>query len=294
MGRERILIIGAQGFVGSYAARRFAGAFEVFAGSRAAAIAPGSVPVDITDQASVDAAFQSVKPDAVLLLAALSDIDRCQADPEQAVAINVRGPENVAKACVRTNASLLFTSSAAVFDGSKHGYSEDDAPSPVSVYGETKVRAEEAILALDPSAIVLRFALVLGFAGRNGTNAMFENLSARWAGGTPVATPTFEFRNPIDAAALSCFMLELLSNDKAQGIFHVGAMESISRYNLNVKLAERMGYARDLVVAQTEPTPGRAPRGRDHFLLTKKLRTVCHTPIPSCDQVIARCFDEAA
>jgi len=41
-------------------------------------------------------------------------------------------------------------------------------------------------------------------------------------------------------------MMELLSNQEARGIFHVGASESISRYNLNVKLAERMGYARTL------------------------------------------------
>jgi len=294
MDKERILIVGAQGFLGSYAARRFAHSFEVFAGSRTAATDPGSVQIDITDQASVDAAFRRVEPDAVLLLAALSDIDRCQAEPDQAFAVNVRGAEYVANACVRCNASLLFASSAAVFDGRKHGYTEEDAPSPVSVYGKTKARAEAAVLGLDPSAIVLRFALVLGFAGRKGTNAILESLSARWAGGSPVATPTFEYRNPIDVSSLSSFMMELLSNQEARGIFHVGASESISRYNLNVKLAERMGYARDLVLAQTEPVLGRAPRGLDHFLLTDKLRAVCSTPIPSCDQVIARCFDAVA
>jgi len=294
MGRERIFIIGAQGFLGAHAARKCAEVFDVFTGSRAAATDPGGVQIDITDQAGVDEAFQRVQPDAVLLLAALSDIDRCQAEPDRAFAVNVRGPEHVANACVRTNASLLFTSSAAVFDGSKHGYTEEDAVSPVSVYGKTKAGAEAVVLGLDPSAIVLRFALVLGFAGRKGTNAMLENLSERWAGGTPVATPTFEYRNPIDAGALSSFMLELLRNEQAHGIFHAGASESISRYNLNVKLAERMGYSRKLVLAQTEPDRGRAPRGLDHFLLTDKLRAVCYTPIPSCDQVIARCFDAVA
>ena len=292
MGKERILIIGAQGFVGAHAARKFAGSFEVFTGSRATATDHRGIQVDITDQASVDAAVQRVRPDAVLLLAALSDIDRCQMQPDQAFAVNVRGPEHVADACARSNARLLFTSSAAVFDGGKHGYTEEDAPAPLSVYGETKARAEAAILARDPSAIVLRFGLVAGFAGKQGTNAMLDKLAARWAGGSPVAAPTFEYRNPIDAATLSGFMLALLTDGRAQGIFHAGASESISRYDLNVRLAERMGYPRALVLAQTEPDPGRAPRGLDHFLLTDKLRVFCGVPIPSCDEIIERCFDE--
>ena len=294
MDKARLLLIGANGFLGAHAARKFAESFDVFTGSRVTATDSKSVQIDITAASSVDTAFQRVQPDAVLLLAALSDIDRCEAKPELAFATNARGPENVANACARYNTKLLFTSSAAVFDGSKHGYTEDDAPTPLSVYGKTKACAEAAILALLPSAIILRIALVIGFAGKNGTNAMLENLSARWACGSPVATPTFEYRNPIDAAALSSFMLELLKHQNAHGIFHAGAKESISRYGLNLKLAERMGYPSELVLAQTEPAPGRAPRGMDHFLLTDKIRLVCNIPIPSCDEVIARCFDEVA
>ncbi len=62
------------------------------------------------------------------------------------------------------SARLLFTSTAAVFDGSKHGYREEDEVAPLSVYGKTKAWAENAVRSLLPSAIVIRFALVLGFA----------------------------------------------------------------------------------------------------------------------------------
>src|SRR3984893_12604530 len=232
MDKARLLLIGAIGFLGAHAVRKFAESYDVFTSSRVTAADSKSVQMDIADVSSVDATFQRVKPDAVLLLAALSDIDRCEAKPDLAFATNVRGPENVAHACARSNARLLFTSSAAVFDGSKHGYTEDDAPTPLSVYGETKARAEAAVLAILTSTIILRIALAIGFAGKKGTNAMLENLSARWACGSPVATPTFEYRNPIDAAALSSFMLELLKHEGAHGIFHAGAKESISRYVL--------------------------------------------------------------
>ena len=83
-------------------------------------------------------------------------------------------------------------------------------------------------------------------------------------------------------------MLELLRLPGAHGIFHVGASEAISRFELGRKLAEKMGFSRDLIEAQTAPLPWRAPRGLDHFLLTERIRATCRTPVPSCDEVIER------
>ena len=75
-----------------------------------------------------------------------------------------------------TEARLLFTSTAAVFDGSSHGYCEEDEVAPLSVYGKTKAWAENAVMTLTPSAVMIRFALVLGFARKNGTNAMLDSV----------------------------------------------------------------------------------------------------------------------
>lgn len=289
-----MLIIGARGFVGMHAARAAADTFEVFRGTRDAEADPTSVPIDITEASSVNAAFRSVKPDVVMLLAALSDIDQCQAQPELAFSVNVRGPEHVANACARMNARLAFTSSAAVFDGREHGYAEDAPRTPLSVYGETKARAETAVLGLLPSAIVLRVALVLGFAGRAGTNSVLDTWVANWTSGRAVTSPTFEYRNPIDVSTLCRFMQQLLCRKDTRGIFHAGSTDSVSRYELSMKVARRMGYPSNLVEPQTQPKPGRAPRGKDHFLLTHKIAAACGLPVPSCDEVIMRCVNEAA
>jgi len=228
-----------------------------------------------------------------MLFSAISDIDRCQQFPDEAEAVNLRGPQNVADACAASNARLLFTSTGAVFDGEKHGYSEEDPVSPVSIYGETKVEAEKAVLALGPSAIVVRIALVIGFAANNGTNSILDSLKKKWTSGQIVALPVNEQRNPIDAATASRFMLELLRKS-AIGIFHIGCSDPITRYDLGLKLVHRMGYPRNQVQPQWEPIPGRAPRGPDHYLLTDKLRAASAIPIPTCEQVIERCFDVAA
>ncbi len=244
--------------------------------------------IDITSPSSVNAAFDVTEPAAVILLAAISDIDQCECRPELAEAVNVWGATHVVEECRRTGARLVFTSSAAVFDGTRHGYRESDAPTPVSVYGRTKARAEELIAAELPAAVILRLALVVGFAEGTGTNAMLNKFAAKLRVGETVSLPDFEYRNPIDAATLSCVILELLASETAAGIFHLGATEAISRFELGVRLAERMGYTSQLVQPQTEPLPGRAPRGLDHFLLTERIAAACRTRVPTCDEVIER------
>jgi len=82
----------------------------------------------------------------------------------------------------------------------------------------------------------------------------------------------------------------MLADHQVSGLYHVGASDSISRYELGKRLATRAGVSIDLVRPQGDPPPGRAPRGDDHFLLTEKIHRLYKREIASCDQVIERCF----
>jgi dTDP-4-dehydrorhamnose reductase len=289
----RLLVIGSRGFLGARAAQEAALEYEVIGASRTTGSQPNELQIDIRDESSVKAAFEAAHPETVLLLSAISDIDLCEKFPDEAWAVNLQGAEHVVSACARSNARLLFASTGAVFDGRQHGYTEECPVSPVSVYGQTKAEAEKLVLALGRSAIVVRLSLVLGFGASAGTNSFMDKLKERWARRETVAFPVFEQRNPIDAVTASRFMLELMRNREVSGIFHIGCEESITRHHLGLKLASRMGYPGQ-VSEQLEPPSGRAPRGPDHYLLTAKLRRTCQTPVPSCDQVIERCFDGLA
>lgn len=290
MKQTRIFIIGARGFIGSYAIEAAHAAAEVIRGERTGTGA-GSLSIDIRDPSSVDDAFASAKPDAVLLLAAMADIDRCEAHPAEAYAVNVRGAGHVAEACARSGARLVFASTGAVFDGRKHGYREDDEVNPVSVYGKSKVEAEELVRTLDPSAAIVRLSLVIGWARTPGTNSMLDSLRRRWNAGTPVPFPCNEIRNPLHAAdAAQALIALLLQYRDASGIYHAGAADVISRYELGRRLAVRMNVPEDLVRQQLEPLPGRAPRGEHHFLLPGKLQELLGSQAQTCEQVIERCF----
>ena len=284
----RLLIIGATGFVGSNLARAAREKFDVCGASRTPPADGSSLAIDITDAASVRAAFERAQPAVVVHLAALSDIDRCQREPEVARAINVDGAVNVATACQHAGARLLFTSTDAVFDGSKGLYREDERPTPANWYGQTKVDAERAIAALVPSAAIIRSSLVLGKSAAAGGNSYLEKVLGNLRAGKPIITPTFEFRNPIDVGTLCGWLLELAEQPTAVGIFHAGASDKMSRYDLARAIAERLGYDPSLIVAQQAPVPGRAPRGTDDFLASVRLPQFCRMPLPTCRDVIEK------
>jgi len=290
----RLLVIGARGFLGTFVTRRASSLYEVLRGDRSRESDETDVVIDITNRESVDAAFKECRPDAAILLAAISDIDRCQRDRQLAVNVNLYGAENVANACERSGVKLLFTSTGAVFDGLKHGYSEEDEVSPVSVYGETKANAESMVRTLVPSAIIARVSLVLGRTGKATTNSLVDSMIRRWRAGETLSASVIESRNPIDAGTLSQWFVELLADDRNHGTFHTGSTDSMTRYELASTIAAHLNVSQNLVEKELQSAPGRAPRGADHLLLTHKISHICETQPPSCHKVIERSLNEVA
>lgn len=246
------------------------------------------VGIDITQVESITAAFDAARPEIVVLTAALADIERCQREQQLAELINHSGPLHVARACRRHRARLLFTSTDAVFDGTKGFYREDEPPTPLNFYGETKARAEASVLDTLPSAAVVRLSLVLGRSLTPGTNSFLDKFASTLAAGQTTLAPTFEFRNPIDIATLCELLLELALAPQATGRFHIGSTDKMSRFELSQRLAEALAFDPALVLPQHEPTPGRTPRGLDDFLSSERTRQVCQTPLPSCREMIER------
>jgi len=276
----RLLVIGAGGFLGGCLAQSRDDRFEYCALDRAAC--------DVTNPVSVRSAFECARPEIAVLTAALADIDRCEKEPDLARAINVGGAENVGRECARTGARLLFTSSGAVYDGEAPDYRESDPPNPLSVYGKTKADAEHVIQQLVPNSAIVRLSTALGYSVSGGTNALLDKLTAAFRAGRPVYSPVDEYRNAIDAATLTSWLLDLAFARERTGIFHLGSADAMSRYEIVRRLAEAMGYSKDLVIAQNT-FADRAPRGRIHMLLPTRIQEFSAVPVPSCLQAIERC-----
>ena len=123
---------------------------------------------DITQGAGVQRAFREVRPELVFHLAAYTDVDGCEANPERADAVNAQGTHNVARACADWGARLLYVSTDYVFDGrGNRPYRGEDPPNPLSVYGRSKLRGEQHVQALLARHFIVRSAWLYGPGGKN-------------------------------------------------------------------------------------------------------------------------------
>lgn len=292
-GARVLLIVGGQGFLGEHVAAAASHEWEVWTASRSPDPTDNrALRVDVRDRQEVGAAFARVRPNVVAHLAAISDIDRCESTPALAWAVNVEGARNVAAESTASGARMVLMSSAAVFDGSAHGYHEQDAPNPLSVYGRTKAEAERAVIAAEPSAIVVRISLALGFSRRNGSNSTLNRWVTAWKSGEPVAAPADEYRNPIDSRSVAEVILELARNPSARGVYHAGADDSMSRHEIARHAAEELSFGASAVIEAVNSSRRRAPRGADHFLVSDRLREVSSVRIGITEEVIRRSVSE--
>ncbi len=148
MSGERILILGAGGFVGPYLVRELTARGMAVTGSDRGERGPAGLDyrrADITDEASVRELFREVRPDAVVNLAAVSSVSQSWKMPEETFAVNVGGARNLLEAARRLDPMprLLFIGSSEMYAPRETPLDEDAPLDAVSPYGVSKIRQEE-------------------------------------------------------------------------------------------------------------------------------------------------------
>ncbi|PKG56604.1 dTDP-4-dehydrorhamnose reductase [Shewanella sp. GutDb-MelDb] len=116
--------------------------------------------LDICDPVSIDAAFKHIKPDVLINCAAYNAVDKAEVDVDNAYQINAQGPKLLAEQCKRDEVKLIHISTDFVFSGDKgSAYDEQARPSPISVYGKSKLAGDNAVLQiLGNQAYIVRTA----------------------------------------------------------------------------------------------------------------------------------------
>lgn len=119
--------------------------------------------LDVRDAAGVEAAFEQFQPDLVLHLAAETDLEFCEANPDVAIAVNATATRHIAELSRARGATLVYISTAGVFDGEKDGnYDDEDPPKPIMVYGQTKFDGENHVRAVNGAYYVVRAGWMVG------------------------------------------------------------------------------------------------------------------------------------
>lgn len=181
---------------------------------------------DITDPVSIAAAIVEFRPDVVIHAAAMTNVDRCEREPEIAYRVNTLGTQNIVLACGHCGAAMAHVSTNDVFDG-KLGrpYYEWDTPSPQSVYAQSKAAAEFYVRTLLNRFYIVRTSWLYAKGGENFVTKIIR--AADQHGQLRVVTD--EVATPTYAPDLARAIAQLIHTGH-YGIYHFANSGSCSRY----------------------------------------------------------------
>lgn len=224
MNLMKVLIAGSRGMLGSEL-------MSIFQNDPAGHDLAGfDLPeIDITMPESYCDAVHNLRPDVVINAAAFTRVDDCETQSDIAMRVNGEGAGNLAAAFV--DALFIHYSTDYIFDGRKtEGYREDDAPSPVSVYGKSKLLGEELVRRNSPKHMILRISWLFG---ANGVNFIHTIVGAARKG-NPLRVVNDQHGSPTYAKDVAWQTLKMIEAG-CRGTYHVTNGGNCSWYDLAVR-----------------------------------------------------------
>ena len=262
----RIAVLGTQGQLGSDLVQCLAetGRYEIFAF--------GHKDLDCVDQRSVEDALTAAHPECVVNCAAFVRVDDCEDRPLTAFSVNGVGAWNVARAAARLGAVCAYVSTDYVFDGGKGAaYTEEDLPSPVNVYGASKLVGEYLVRSICPRHFILRSSGLYGVAGSSGKGGNFVETMIRMAQeGRPISVVCDQILTPTYTKDLSEQIVKLLRHDR-YGLYHMTNSGQCSWYQFAATVFELAGLKAELRPVTTEAFGAKARRPSHSVLASEKL-----------------------
>lgn len=188
--------------------------------------------LDLKNLTAIEDFILKEMPDVVINAAALTDVDSCENNKNDALIINAKAVRSISRACSVSGSYFIHVSTDYVFDGEKGNYSEEDSPNPINYYGFTKAIGEAYALSYDDS-------LVIRTSGVYGIKMNFPLYVIKTLRESGTVNCIDSFYSPVHAAMLAEAIKEIMVK-RAYGILNVSG-DRISRYDLALKIKEKLG-----------------------------------------------------
>ena len=287
--KPRILVVGSSGQLGIELVKALSAQSDLATLSRREA--------DLTNTVALRSAVRGLKPQIIVNAAAYTAVDRAEAEPELAHAVNAVAPQALAEEAVGLNAWLIHFSTDYVFDGSGTApWKETDPPNPLSVYGRTKLEGERALAATGCRHLIFRTSWVYSAHSNNFLRTMVRLAAQR----PRLSIVDDQVGAPTSAGALASAIQGVLARIEQQaaqepesGVYHMTCGGSTSWFGFAEAIFKRLADTvptPELVPIPSEQYPTPAARPRNSVLDGEKLQRLLGVRLPAwevaLDQVV--------
>ena len=188
--------------------------------------------------------IEKIKPDAILHLAALTNVDRCETEKELSMKINSQATEVLAQQAAKHKAFFVYVSTDYVFDGQKGMRKESDSPNPVDFYGKSKLEGEKSVMNLASSWCIARTSTPFGIHPLKKSFPVWvlENLLQN----KEIKVIVDQFTSPTYVPNLSKMLIEI-SKRQIVGLIHLAGATRISRYEMAELVADKLSLDKKLL-----------------------------------------------
>ena len=218
--------------------------------------------------------------DTLIHCAAVVNVDACEAHPDYAEIVNVIMTDNIAWLCKQKGVKLIYISSDAVYSGEKEGLNtEDDTPAPISIYGKTKLAAENLVLSR-PGNLALRTNMY-GFNYREKLSFgewLLKSLSEE--------AELNMFYDILFSPLLVNHLVDVIERciaNNLSGLYNAGCTGSISKYDLGIAFSDTFDLPNEIKRGSMDDFKFNAPRtknmGLDNTKIKQALGISLHTPL---------------
>jgi dTDP-4-dehydrorhamnose reductase len=236
--------------------------------------------LDVTNLEEVSRLMEKESFGHIIHTAAMTNVDACEKDPEQCYRINHKASAHLFSVAKNKNIHFTLLSTDFVFDGNTGNYKETDTPHPLSVYGRSKWLAEQELLnSTSTNWSIARTIIVYGKGYALNKSNIFSWLIQELSAGKEVSLITDHYRAPTWVNDLSEGCLAIIMGKK-QGVFHLCGPETLSIYEIGIRVAHYLGVSSDLIKPIDSKTLNQpAPRPpKTGFDLTKSEVTLGYQP----------------
>jgi dTDP-4-dehydrorhamnose reductase len=289
--RPRVLITGVNGLLGGNLLHLFSEQWNIAGVESHKRIRPrGDYPLLVEanmaawqSAADVADAVGDVRPDAIVHCAAMTNVDACETDRSAALALHRDATAHLAAYAAAIGAHLVHISTDHIFDGTRGRYREDDEPSPLNAYAETKLAGERAIAESGASAAIVR----TNFFGFNMQEK--HDFAGRIIAAVREKNPITLFSDivfsPILANTLAGIIARIVA-ERHTGVIHVAARDACSKYEFGMRLAAAFGLDASFILSA--PAAFSVPRPKNMSLNVSAAERIFGVRLLTVNESIAR------